>query len=326
MIEILRDLTNDNNNLEKTLRTEDILRNQEEKNEDQQILTSTSSSTSLSSTNNQNNERCNTKSDTVLENLKKNKSLRKLSSPSNFSNNFVLNFIKLGKETRTSYFNKLITKGLLNPPNTSKKYKFTNIFIFDWDDTLLCTSVLTPSGYFDDNMDILPSNMEKIKQLEVFVKKILTITINKGDTYIITNSEPGWVEYSCKRFFPDIFDLLSKIKIISARGLYETKYPKEFKTWKIISFNEIIKKYDKNLPTNIICFGDSAYEIEAAHGLEGKFPNGFIKAIKFRETPKIEEMINQLKIVLDKFNFIYSACKNWTITVITKKKKNSQEN
>ena len=72
--------------------------------------------------------------------------------------------------------------------------------------------------------------------------------------------------------------------------------------------------------------GDSSYEIEAAHGLVGKFPNGFIKAIKFREYPKIDELINQLSLVLDKFNFIYSACKNWTITVDKKKKKDSKEN
>ena len=70
-----------------------------------------------------------------------------------------------------------------------------------------------------------------------------------------------------------------------------------------------------------MCLGDSAYEIEAAHGLAGKFSNGFIKAIKFKEFPKLDELISQLTLVLDKFNFIYSACKNWTITVDKKKKK-----
>ena len=154
----------------------------------------------------------------------------------------------------------------------------------------------------------------------------MTIAINKGDTYIITNSEPGWVEYSCERFFPNTIYLLNKIKIISARGLCENKYPRDFKTLKIIAFREIIKNYEKRLPSNIICFGDSIYEMEAAHDLKEKFPNGFIKAIKFIESPNIDELINQLKIVIEKFNFIYSACKNWTITVIKKKKKNNKEN
>lgn len=88
-----------------------------------------------------------------------------------------------------------------------------------------------------------------------------------------------------------------------------------------MTFNDIIKNYDKNLPTNIMCLGDSPYEIEAAHGLAANFPNGYVKAIKFREYPKIDELISQLNLVLDKFNFIYSACKNWTVTVDKKKKK-----
>ena len=88
-----------------------------------------------------------------------------------------------------------------------------------------------------------------------------------------------------------------------------------------MAFNDIIKKYDKTLPTNIVCFGDSSYEIESAHGLSDKFQDGYVKAIKFKEFPKIEELISQLNLVLDKFNFIYSACKNWTLTVDRKKKK-----
>jgi hypothetical protein len=263
-----------------------------------------------------------------FENLKNHPSQRKLSAPVSFPENeeFVIKFIKIGRDTRGEYFNKLISKGLLNSLNKEKKYKINKIFIFDWDDTLLCTSELSPRGYFDDNMIILPSKIEKIKKLEILVKKILTIAIDKGDTYIITNSEPGWVEYSCERFFPNTFYLLNKIKIISARGLCENKYPRDFKTWKIIAFREIIKNYEKSLPTNIICFGDSTYEMEAAHDLKGKFPNGFIKAIKFRESPNIDELINQLKIVIEKFNFIYSACKNWTITIDKQKKKRNKSN
>ena len=317
MSEILQIINNNINNLEKLRKNEDISTIKEEKEE------SLRSSTSSSSTN-QNNDDLGVKSKFLIKNdelLDQSPNPRKNSAPVAFSENFVLNFIKIEKETRASYFNKLINKGLLNITDEGKKFRFNNIFIFDWDDTLLCTTVLSPCGYFDDNMVVLPSKMEKIKKLEILVKKLLTKTTDKGDTYIITNSEPGWVEYSCKRFFPNTYELLSKIKIISARGLYETKYPKDFKTWKNKSFNEIIEKYDKSLPTNIICLGDSTYEIEAAHGLAGKLANGFIKAIKFKEFPKIEELISQLTLILDKFNFIYSACKNWTITVDKKKKK-----
>jgi hypothetical protein len=326
MKENIFDLGNNIHNLANENKIEDINENQEEKNEEQQLFDCSSTSTSTSGMS-QYNDNIGIQSKLNLENLKQHPNQRKLSAPVRFPGNeeFILKFIKIGRDTRGEYYNKLITKGFLNKPNNENKFKANNIFIFDWDDTLLCTSVLTPRGYFDDNMIILPSKIEKIKKLEILVIKILTIAIDKGDTYIITNSEPGWVEYSCERFFPNTFYLLSKIKIISARGLYENKYPRDFKTWKIIAFREIIKNYEKNLPTNIICLGDSTYEMEAAHNLKGKFQNGFIKAIKFRESPNVDELINQLNIVIEKFNFIYSACKNWTITVIKKKKRNNKE-
>ena len=245
---------------------------------------------------------------------------RKHSAPSE-TEKFFLNFMKIERETRGAYFNKLLLKGFLNLESRDNIMKTNRIFIFDWDDTLLCTTVLSPGGYFDDSRVILPGKLKKIKRLESLVQKLLTNATEKGDTYIITNSEQGWVEYSCKRFFPNVYNLLSKIKIISARALYDKKYPNNYKTWKNMAFNDIIKNYDLCLPSNIICMGDSTYEMEAAHGLANKFKDGYIKAIKFKELPKVDELISQLNLILDKFDFIYSACKNWTITIDKKKKK-----
>ena len=245
---------------------------------------------------------------------------RKHSAPSE-TEKFFLNFMKIERETRGAYFNKLLLKGFLNLESRDNIMKTNRIFIFDWDDTLLCTTVLSPGGYFDDSRVILPGKLKKIKHLESLVQKLLTNATEKGDTYIITNSEQGWVEYSCKRFFPNVYNLLSKIKIISARALYDKKYPNNYKTWKNMAFNDIIKNYDLSLPSNIICMGDSTYEMEAAHGLANKFKDGYIKAIKFKELPKVDELISQLNLILDKFDFIYSACKNWTITIDKKKKK-----
>jgi hypothetical protein len=247
--------SNDNEKILENLENRDDLLKEEEKDENQMFYDSQTTSTSTSSMSEANdNLGIKSKLSLNLQQLEEIQNQRKFSAPVTYSENFILNFIKIGKDSRGSYYNKLISKGLLESSEEEKKFKFNNIFIFDWDDTLLCTTVLSPLGYFDDDMVVLPSRMEKIKKLEISVKKLLTLTIEKGDTYIITNSEPGWVEYSCKRFFPNTFHLLDKIQIISARGLYEKEYPKKLKLWKNLAFNDIIKKYDKNLPTNIVCF------------------------------------------------------------------------
>lgn len=225
--------------------------------------------------------------------------------------NFISKFIEIGNNSRSSYFHKLISKNLLIQPQK----KINNIFIFDWDDTLLCTSVLSPNGYFDDDMEILPSIMEKIEKLEKLVKSILLQSIKKGDVYIITNSQLAWIYYSCQRFYPIIYKLLPKIKLISARDLYEKKYPNDSKIWKLKTFNDIIKNYSLYLPTNLICLGDSSEEIEAGNDLVSKFPNGYIKAIKFREFPLISDLIKQLTLINNNFGKIYSSCKNITINI-----------
>ena len=225
--------------------------------------------------------------------------------------NFLLNLNKIRRNPRCSYMNKLISKNFL----ISSQKKFNNIFIFDWDDTLLCTTVLSPYGYFDDEIEVQPSKMEKIEKLEIYVRSILSKALEKGDVYIITNSEVAWIEYSCERFFPSVYKFLNKIKIISARDLYEEKYPHDYKIWKIKAFNNIIRNYSLNLPTNIMSFGDSSYEIDASYDLKSKFPNGFVKVIKFKEYPLIQDLINQLNLVLEKFIIFYSTCKNMTINI-----------
>lgn len=99
------------------------------------------------------------------------------------SKNFFPKFIEIGNNSRSSYFHKVISKNLLIQPQN----KINNIFIFDWDDTLLCTSIHCPNRYFDDDMEILPSVMEKIEKMEKLVTNILLQSISKGDVYIIIN-------------------------------------------------------------------------------------------------------------------------------------------
>jgi len=65
------------------------------------------------------------------------------------------------------------------------------LIIFDWDDTLLCTSFLRPNGVFSEETRITDKELEKIKKLEASAANILKQAINKGDTYIITNAAPG---------------------------------------------------------------------------------------------------------------------------------------
>jgi len=231
---------------------------------------------------------------------------------------YELNFYRNGNEIRQSYLAKLLSSGVWTPNMKPKQHN--SIIIFDWDDTLLPTTVLTPGGIFDEDMDLPEIDSEKLSKLEELTSKILAEAVEKGNVYIITNAGKGWVEYSAKRFYPSILPILSKIKIISARGEYEKAFPGNSRQWKIEAFLNLQKSVNMKLVTNIICIGDSLFEMEAGRILASRFTEAFVKTIKFREAPKLDELIKQLKLVSLQFSSIYSSIKNLTIRVEKKKK------
>ena len=257
--------------------------------------------------------------DSQIENFQKNNSetLSLLNTNTIFfekseNEKIILNIPKNVNKIRLNYYTKLIKNDIWKKRNIKNSYN--SLIIFDWDDTLFCTSQIAKNNCLNQNqMSKIQKN--KILKLENEVKKILQNSIKNGETYIITNSEPGWVEFSCKKFFPSIIDLLDQINIISARGLYENQCPNDSYMWKMNTFNDIVNLYDQNLLSNIICIGDSFLEIQAGKNLSNQFKNVFIKTIKFKEEPTIDELIMEIKLVNEKFLYIYSAVKNWTINV-----------
>lgn len=68
------------------------------------------------------------------------------------------------------------------------------VFIFDWDDTVLCTSYLSSMQFLEINNDA--KNL--LKKLDDISSNLLSKVVAKGEVYIITNAAKGWVEYSSK--------------------------------------------------------------------------------------------------------------------------------
>ena len=221
---------------------------------------------------------------------------------------------------RYSYIAKLVNKNIWNP--TVKEKVHNTLFFFDWDDTLMCTSYLTPTGVYSDDMKIPEKDKEKIKNLDNIVTTILKKTTELGDVYIVTNAAPGWVEFSAKKYYPKASVYLNQVKVISARGMYEKKLPGDTRQWKVMAFLNVLNHLDTKLVTNLICLGDSIIEIEAAHILASKFSHAYIKTIKFKENPAPMELHKQLTLIVSQFDKIYSSVKNLAIRV--EKKKNEE--
>jgi len=277
-------------------------------------------------------KKSNNKNDMINDEIKENKKIYKKKSSFDFNisdkkryiddnqvngSEFELNFYKKEKDLRKSYLNKLINKGIWMPNNEEKKYN--SIIIFDWDDTLLPTSFLVSKGIFESDIEYTKYEKQKLIELEDLILQLLTLAVDKGDVYIITNSDKGWVEYSSRIFYPSLSNILKKIKIISAKSKFQDKFPDDSRLWKINTFIDLTNDINVRKITNIICSGDSLFEIEAAKILGSKFSEAFIKTIKFKENPELTEVYKQLKLVFMQFNTIHSAVKNLTIRVEKKK-------
>ena len=213
---------------------------------------------------------------------------------------------------RKSYYSKLIYKKIWIPGTKSKTHN--SLFIYDWDDTFLPTSYLIREDMVDQ---IELSNELKYLFfiLEEIIINILNLSINKGKVYIITNSSKSWFYFSSGKYFPNLDSLLNRIKIISARDEYEDLYPGDTKIWKQKAFLHLKNEINDNLPSNIICFGDSSNELEAGKIFASHLSDSFIKTVKFKEKPEVEDLIKQLNLIVDKFDFIYSKAKNLSIKV-----------
>ena len=219
---------------------------------------------------------------------------------------------------RDSYYHKLIIKNQWNPFKKDKI--FNNLFFFDWDDTLLCTTYLISTGALED-MEINLKDKEIFTNLDTLVYQLLFKAINLGFAFIVTNGAPGWVEYSSVKYYPKSAKLLTNVKIISARGLCEKKLPGDVRQWKTNAFKYAIDSIEikKNIPTNILCFGDSIIEMEASYNIKEYFSNAYLKTIKFKESPTQIELEKELKIIIAQLDSILTNFKNLSIKVTRKK-------
>ncbi len=160
------------------------------------------------------------------------------------------------------------------------------------------------------------SEKEKLifQDLENTVCKLITMAVSKGDTYIMTNSNQSWIYYSAKKYYTDKAEkIVEKVNLVSCRHEYEKSFPGDTNKWKLNSFLDTAKNLNHKLLTNIICVGDSLIDISSANKLGEKFNNCYVKTIKMKNNPKIEEIDLQLNVISKQFESIYSSIKNLNI-------------
>jgi len=238
-----------------------------------------------------------------------NKDLTIERSYTNADGDFSINFLgKTDAQVRSCYYNKLISMKILPTAPTKKNQ---SIIIYDWDDTLLCTTYLVQLGL----KSVTSSVKSVIKPLDETSSQLLEKSVESGQVFIITNAEEGWVQYSAQVFMPKTWNVIKskRITVISARSNYQQQFPKDCKRWKKEAFKALVKDFKTDIVTNLVAIGDSHIEIDAAHVLAKQFDKAIIKTIKFKELPQPEELSKQQALVFEKFDSMFVSLKDLTI-------------
>lgn len=179
----------------------------------------------------------------------------------------------------------LVSTPVLRQPSSEKE---ETLIIFDWDDTLLCSSAINAAQW----------SKPELKQLERAVASVLEAAMELGETMIVTNGNGTWVHDSSHRFLPGLVPTLEQLTVMSARAMYEPMYPGDPFSWKRQAFRQILRCRRAQCPSeglNLVVLGDSPAEMEAAHCATKVYDGAsLIKTVKFREAPSLSQLLGQI--------------------------------
>jgi hypothetical protein len=183
------------------------------------------------------------------------------------------------------------------------------LIIFDWDDTLLCTTAINSAEPVEVHLHLL----------ELTVQSLLEAAMKLGETLIVTNGNENWVLDSASRFLPGLLPTLRYLKVVSARAKYETYFPGDPFAWKRQAFLDILSARtaaqeaaastflfgqsgascpNEKFDTNLVVIGDSLAEMEAAEEMSTSHvlsTSSVVKTVKFKDRPLATELLGQIR-------------------------------
>ena len=190
---------------------------------------------------------------------------------------------------------------------------YNSLIIFDVDDSLVATSWIVKNNIDINNPTYKNKYIRLFKELDELLFKLFTKILKYKNTKVVfvTNATKLWV-YIWLEILPNTKEIVEKkVGIISARDLYKKKYPGDGFIWKKLTFESLVMNYymNKKGNQNIISIGDAPFEHQATVNLYKEFKNKIrlLKPIKMIQSPNYDEILDQLRVLYNNFNAIYTS-------------------
>lgn len=217
-------------------------------------------------------------------------------------------FVLTARSPREKFFSKLGVCGrrvnqdtVWKPREERPKQSCTQI-IFDWDDTLLCTTAI--------QSETSPTEQE-LADLAFAAVRLVSVAKTLGTVVIITNALREWVTFSCDRYVPALAEVIRDIEVVSARERFEDRYPDDPTQWKIQAFCELTE--NSQTIANLLAVGDSTAEMEALHAMAQLYHISYTKTVKFKTRPTCRELQAEISLVTPRLKTIITSVKDYNI-------------
>jgi len=207
------------------------------------------------------------------------------------------------EDFRTSFLRRL-SYSKVWVPVAKRPPRSQTVIIFDWDDTLLCTSRLNALAASGKALPL--SFYIALRGVAKAGASLLAAAGRWGRTFIITNAIDGWVQYSAAKWVPELLPALQHVDVISARSRHEPSCPDVWQ-WKTRTFLDVQGQLDDEAVTNLLAVGDSDFEMDAVQVMGRKFTRSLVKTIRFQANPSPHDLCKQLQLFLKKFEKIVEA-------------------
>lgn len=174
------------------------------------------------------------------------------------------------------------------------------LIIFDWDDTLFPTSWLIQNNI--NLSDEITQNKYIIlfTRLDTLINQLLTLAMKHGKVIIVTNAVHKWIDTSLNMLSNTKKIIQNNIEVVSARELYQDKYPNQMSLWKRLVFQNYVINHFKTHPLqNIISIGDAEHEFNALidlYNANSVVKKRILKTVRLMKDPTFESLLDQLNV------------------------------
>jgi len=165
----------------------------------------------------------------------------------------------------------------------TKRPRPDTVIIFDWDDTLLCTSSLRSHSF----------TRRQLLALAERAQALLAVAMGLGEVIIVTNGIDSWVQDSARQYLPELVPMLAQLRVVSARALHEEAYPDDPIAWKCEAFTQLLKGREGTL-LNLVALGDQCPEMQAACHVGELMAPSLVKLVKLMAEPSLGDLLGQL--------------------------------